>query len=424
MSRSRFEKILPKIRLFITQTKTYLKNKFENTLIKIRRSKNETKIFYTYEQVLENLKGKDAISRYSTQDILNRIAEYAKTNGSTIGLSFAGENLSGIDLSREKIQQELKDKGGSKEIPPPWYSGDLKQFKLCRRADIIADAANLDTSEIISKKAINLEGVNFSNAILVCTNLEGADLNNANFQGARLHYAILSYAHLHDANFTDARLNNADLTGAYLQNANFTWAILRGAIINKCSLYHIKLDKTEMEREQVEHVWEEMQAREEKRSSKHSRRHYADASIAYNRLKNNFVSIGRHDDAGWAFIKEKQMERNTHKRFGTKWFLNLFMDISCGYGEQPGKVFFLIFGIVMLFGFIYLFLGGIKTADNMDVDWYDNFIFSLGAFVTLGFPDLIPETYFIRIISCVEYAVGVSFFALLMYSLGQRITGH
>jgi hypothetical protein len=100
------------------------------------------------------------------------------------------------------------------------------------------------------------------------------------------------------------------------------------------------------------------------------------------------------------------------------------MDISCGYGEQPGKVFVMIFGIVMLFGFIYLFLGGIKTADNMDVDWYDNFVYSLGASVTMGFPDLNPGTYFARIISSIEYAVGVSLFALLMYSLGQRITGH
>ena len=380
---------------------------------------------YTRDQILEHIRNKGGITHYSTRDILNKIEKYVQANGSTIGLSFAGKNLAGIDLSQENIIKEFESQGYSEKSPPLWYSGDLKRELLRKRADIIASARNPDASEVISKKAIQLEGVNFSNSILVCANFEGADLDRANFEGARLHYANLRKTRLFDANFIDARLINVDLTGAALQNANFNWATLRGAVINKCLLYHVKLEKTEMEKKQVEETWEEIKAKEEKKANRDSHRHYADAAIAYNRLKNNFVSIGKHNDAGWAFIKEMRMERNTYKKLSLRWWLNLFMDLSCGYGEHPWKVIILALSIVLSFGIIYWLLGGIKPEfEDTTIIWSDYFIFSLRCFVTLAFPDLNPANTSVKILSSMESGIGISFFALLMYSLGRRLTGH
>lgn len=379
---------------------------------------------YNRNQILEHLRDRGAITSYSTHDVLNKITKYVQEHGSTNGLSFAGENLSGIDLSQDTIQREFVSKEYSEKNPPPWYSGDYKQKMVQNRAEVIASARDPNASEIISKKAINLEGVIFTNSILVCANLEGADLEKANFEGARLHYANLRKARLHDANFKDARLIHADLTGAALQNANFNWTSLRGTKLNKCLLYHVKLDKTEMERKQVEESWEEIRAKEEKRAKRDSRRHYSDAAIAYNRLKNNFVSIGKHNDAGWAFIKEMRMERNTYEKFSLRWWLNLFLDVSCGYGEHPWKVFIISLVIIILFGFVYLLCGGIKS-DN-PISWSDNFIFSLRCFVALSFSDLNPnpEVPLVKIASGIESAIGISLFGLIMYSLGRRLTGH
>ena len=397
-------------------------NKIIESQLKVRVMSSNS---YTRWQILGHLRQKGAITPYTTQDILRRITEYVQVNGSTVGLSFAGENLAGIDLSQKTIQRELNKQGYSEQNPPLWYSGDLKQAKLRKRADVIASARNPTASEVVSKRAINLEGVDFSNSILVCATLEGADLDRANFQGARLHYANLRKARLTDANFKGARLNQADLTGAALQNADFTWATLRGAIINKCLLYHVHLENTEIEREQVEETWEEIRAKEEEKAKRDPRRHYADAAIAYNRLKNNFVSIGRHNDAGWAFIKEKRMERKTYRRFSPRRALNLFMDVSCGYGEHPWKVLILALAVVVVFGLFYWFFGGIKPEIESDpISWSDNFIFSLRCFVTLAFPDLNPATFPVKILSSIEAALGVSLFALLMFSLGKRLTGY
>lgn len=448
---------------------------------------------YTREQMLEFLKEKEALSPYSTQNILQKIASYVQANGTTIGLSFANENLAGIDLSQEIIQQKFKKQEFSEQDPPPWYSGNLKQTMLRKKPEIIAGAREPSAAEVASKKGINLEGVDFSGAILVCANFKGADLTQANFQDARLQYANFHWARLWDANFKGARLNNVDLSRAALQNADFTWAHLKGATISKCLLYHVHMENTEMERKQVEEIWEEKTAKkiekgylftmngrqlkeekedlnegivseelrkefelkgfslsentiitekgskwriidekrkfavreEEKQLSVYGYgndkrkpyKHYKDAAIAYNRLKINFVSIGRHNDAGWAFIKEKKMERKTYRRLSPGWIVNWLMDISCGYGEQPGKVLLIVLIVVIGFSFIYWRLGGIESTC-----WSDNFVFSLGSFVT--FSDISPVTFTAKILSAIEAALGISLLALLMYSLGKRTTGY
>jgi hypothetical protein len=180
-----------------------------------------------------------------------------------------------------------------------------------------------------------------------------------------------------------------------------------------------------MERAQVEETWEEKRAKEEEKAKRYALRHYADAALAYNRLKNNFVSIGRHNDAGWSFIKEKRMERKSCKRLTARWFINLFMDVSCGYGEHPWKVLILATFLPIIFGFIYWGFGGIELAkEGSIINWYDSFIFSLRSFVTLAFADISPGSILIKILSSLEAAFGVSLFALLMYSLGRRITGY
>ena len=467
----------------------------------MRRSK------YTREEMLDIIKRKGGVTHYTTQGFLNKIAKYVEENGSTRGLSFAGENLTGIDLSQGVIQQEIKKQGYSEEKPPPWYSGDLKQEELRKRPDIIASARDPYASEVISKRGINLEGVNFSNATLVCANLEGADLAGANFQNAKLHYANLSRTRLWDANFTAAHLGNADLSMAALQNADFSRANLNDAVIDRCLLYHVFFKNTEIRREQIKEIWEEKMAkkirkaylfnlgvgpekikkdlddnviseellsgfkkngfpiskgailtrkfnplREEwslvdkienkkfiiretdgklsvyggrttiRKTKKDSKVYYNAASIAYNRLKNNFVSIGRHNDAGWAFIKEKRMERKTFG-IGLKRFISWLMDFSCGYGEQPWKVIIISMLIVMGFGVGYWILDGLETDINIAIRWYDYFVFSLRNFVTLGLSDLKPVTLIIKVISSFEAASGIGLFALLMYSFGRRLTG-
>jgi len=373
-------------------------------------------IEFTREQVLQALSDKGALTSYTTGDILNKIAE---ARGKGIAVSFSGENLSGIDLSQETIQQLLKKGDYSESNPPLWYSGDLKREKIIRRPDIIASARDLNASEVKSKRAVDLEGVNFSNADLICANFEGADLAKANFEGARLHYANLKRTRLWDADFSRARLNSADLTEAAMQNAVFFWASLRNTLIDNCLLYHVRFDNTELSRYQVREIKEEVTAKEMRKMKVDARRHYADAAVAYNLLKNNFRDMGKPDDASWAFIKEKRMKRNTYRGFGWKWLSSWFLDITCQYGERPWRVFFLTLGTVLVFGILHLAFGSIASKLVED-----NMLFSLGSFVTITFPGLEATNLFARFLTCVEAAIGISLFALLMYSLGRRMSGY
>lgn len=370
---------------------------------------------YTREQMLQYLKDKGASTELTTKDILKRI-EAAKANGSSV--SFSGENLSGIDLSEGTIQRILAEGGYSESNPPSWYSGESKKALLTRRPDVIASATNPDASEVVSKGSIDLEGADFSNADLVCANLEGADLARADFERARLHYANLSHARLWDANFSHARLNSVDLSGSAIQNAIFFWASLKGALVNQSLLYHVKLDHTELSRSQVNEIWEESRAKRMRKQKKDACRHFADAAVAYNMLKNNFRSIGKVDDASWAFIKERRMERSTYKRFSWKWLSSWFLDITCSYGEQPWKVLLLTIGTVALFSLVYWLSGLVNS-----LFFSDNIVFSLGSFVTLTFTGLEASNVIARLLMCIEAALGVSLFALLMYSLGRRMGG-
>lgn len=214
---------------------------------------------FTREQMLDYLKQRSALTKYSTQDILKKIAGARRAGGKVV---FKGENLSGIDLSQQTIRGLFKQKRCKETNPPLWYSGDLKKESLSKKPDIIASSSDPGVSEVKSKRAIDLEGADFTNAILICANLEGADLTGADFEGAKLHYANLKNARLWDVNFKRTRLNFADLSGASMQNAYFSWSSLRGALMNNCLLYHTKFESTELSRHQIKEIWEEVRAKE------------------------------------------------------------------------------------------------------------------------------------------------------------------
>lgn len=100
---------------------------------------------------------------------------------------------------------------------------------------------------------LDLEGLDFTEAVLPFVNLKGAklanailydtDLRGANLEGAYLSEADFSCAYLADANFTGASLSNtifasacladAKLSGAYIHGANFEGANLSGTILEK-----------------------------------------------------------------------------------------------------------------------------------------------------------------------------------------------
>ncbi len=162
------------------------------------------------------------MSEYTREEILRLIEE----RGWPEGLDLSGKDLSGIDLGRKAVAEELeKAQERMADETPVWYSKLTKGINL--------EFANLQEA--------NLKYANLQEAHLGGANLQRADLTGANLQGAKLWGADLQEAHLGDANLQGGPLWGANLQGANLAGANLQGADLRDANLQGAYLLGAKL---------------------------------------------------------------------------------------------------------------------------------------------------------------------------------------
>jgi uncharacterized protein YjbI with pentapeptide repeats len=210
-------------------------------------------------------------------------------HGAPEKLDLSGCYLPRINLGRTALEDELarwRADGASGE--PPWRS------------------------------VLN-EGISLGSCILHATYLNGANL-----EGADLTLSNLTDVKLINANLDRTLLWHSDLTGAYIEESWFRWADFRGTHLQGVDLYdaHLDnafwygaiLDKTRMRRERLGRaIGEELAAKGQRPlRSLRSSQTFHHAREAYLALKTNFDSIGRYDDAAWAYVKERQMDKAMH----------------------------------------------------------------------------------------------------------------
>ena len=103
-----------------------------------------------------------------------------------------------------------------------------------------------------------------------------------------------------------------------------------------------------------------------------------------------------------------------------RWLIYWFAAISCGYGERPWRAALLSAAIVLAFAWLYAWSGGIQaTGESSRLGYY---LYSLGAFTTLGTPSYRAVNWQADLLTVMEAGLGVALFALLMFSLGNRIS--
>ena len=353
-------------------------------------------------------------------------------------LDLTGCELEGVDLSRHTIAQERADYVERNGVEPPWFSDRIGGVFLWH--------AQLT--------GVRLAYAQLEGADLRLTNFDNANLFEANLRAANLLQARLRRAHLAEAQFQEAHLEQAQLQGAFLrgtqfQRANLRWAELQGVdFYTAGSLAAVRwngafLDRTRMRREQLGGaIGDEVEAHRKRTSEA-----YHEASEAYLLLKNNFNSIGRYEDAAWAYVKEQRMEkaalmrhldwqqfpRRPFWRAFTPWALNWAWDALTGYGETPQKPLGVATVLASLFfPLLYWATGALPghsralaSSSSSDIDWagwVDSLIFSLTTFGTLSFSRLQPEGTLGNLIASVEAMVAVLLFALFVYTLGNRMS--
>jgi uncharacterized protein YjbI with pentapeptide repeats len=292
----------------------------------------------------------------------------------------------------------------------------------------------------------SLHGANLRQAFLGGTHLQGANLAQAHMHGAilygaELQRARLAWADLRAAEFEDANLQAADLTHTQLQATDLALCQLKAADLRHAQLqgadmyevrsldgahwYGANLDHTRIKRESLgKTIGDETRAHD-----KNSAEAYREASEAYLLLKNNFNQIGRYEDASWAYMKEQQMEKMAYhwewrsqgwkvwRAWGSlwRWLRNWAYELATGYGERPWNP--VVGGVLIILGFA----GGF-CATRAIANLWDALIYSLATFATFNLADTGPTGRGADMASSVEALLGIAVLALVIFTLGNKMS--
>lgn len=409
------------------------------------------------------------------QDVLAAIEEH----GGPERLDLSQENLAGVDLGRVSIQYELSRRAPGR---PPWHSEDTQGANLLSANFHGANLgkANLQGAKLLlaDLQGANLLAADLRGANLAMANVQGADLSatnlqeailweaslqkalfkNADLRGANLSASNLQGAYLWSADLQGANLWDADLQGANLWEANLHGADLRMAklqgvdLLSAVDLIGIRwcgvvLERTRLRRWQLgPKIGDELAAEKGEGSAS-----YDEAREAYLALKNNFNEMGRYDDASWAYRRERRMERamswpgrvakefeeqkrrleKAHPRLGRPWFhvrhtgkwlADSLVQWLTGYGEDPRPVLgWAALLVFVVYPVVYWWCAGRQApAGGLPALVADYILLSVELFSTLGPIGRDPLDAWTKVWAGSESMVGLSFLALLMFTLGNR----
>ena len=350
------------------------------------------------------------------------------------------DSFHGPKITREYIIEKLQSSGKI----------DLSYSNLSG-----VDLSQLDLRQVKFTEC-NLRYTLFQECDLRTVDFSRAYCRQADFSKANLALADLTDTYLREANLSDASLYRAKLDGANLHNANLHKANLhrasfQGTKVQLETLGHGILQDSDDNYERFLH-WTARFYTSEKRKSRpisQLQNRLIHAEQVYRSLKIAFTNDGQYGAASWAYIRERQIRRQKHWltnakhnfqhefphegrwRFWRKlwfygkhlslWLLDWTAESTCGYGEKPLRTLALSLVILLVFPFLYAWIGGINsTAGAMTA--LDYFNYSLAAFTTLGFSEFEATTAVAQTLTSLEALLGISILALLMFVLGNRIS--
>lgn len=317
--------------------------------------------------------------------------------------------------------------------------------------DLLLERARL--GDYTMRHGVNLQRASLHNvslryAELAYANLYGAKLRNADLTGIDAPYADFRYADLRNANLTDANLYKADLTGATLTGAKLTNADLHLTHLSATQFTRRELGG-KLLHENPQALWQfvELIRIQRGRAMEMPQLPYQHQARIYRSLKVNWISIGNAQDASWAYVRERRSERamrapwrraqfvhNSRRSLWLQrvirpfhwtvdtlyWLSSWLADLTCGYGEHPWNALAVSLFIIVVFPLFYQVAGGIQT--QLSPSFLDYWIYSLHSFTTIGASNYQAVNWQTDLLTGIESALGITLFALLMFSLGNRIS--
>jgi len=352
-------------------------------------------------------------------------------NGGPDGLDLRGAILVGdrpsdnpvdnpIDLSREALAPlAAAYRRANPGSEPPW---------IAQHGGVRLDRAQMQSAYIRGAllDEAHLSGVHLEDAILSEATLPGAHL-----VAAHLDRAYVSATDMMSTDLTYAELGGATAFGTYLRDASLAYANLRRVdLYQVLSLQGVRwygafLSHTRIKRESLgKAIGDEIDAEKERTAEAYHR-----AKEAYLLLKNNFNQIGRYEDASWAYVKEQQMEKMAYhwewrsqgwqvwRGWGSfwRWLRNWAYELATGYGERPWNP--VIGGVLAILGFAAGF-----CATRAVANLWDALIYSLATFATFNLADTGPTGRGADVASSVEALLGIAVLALVVFTLGNKMS--
>ncbi len=291
----------------------------------------------------------------------------------------------------------------------------------------------------------SLEGASLRGAILCFADLTGAKLRRADLTAADASYAALDGANLRWAQMADADLYQASLAGANLAQADLTRANLYLARLNGTQFTRSDLRPPLLQEDAEAYVrFLNVVAQRRGRSTDTPSPRLERIRDIYQTLKTNWRGTGRSDDASWAYVRERRAERDMHApwraadHFGSattgswlsrplfyikqtlSWALSWLANLTCGYGESPWRAIGAALVVLLIFPFFYWASRGI-VAVHHGSPW-DYLMYSISAFTTFGFDNYQAANWFAQLLTGIEALLGMGLFALVMFTLGNRIS--
>ncbi len=277
----------------------------------------------------------------------------------------------------------------------------LKRAQMVRATLIGANLANADLEHA------NLTNADLFRANLAFSNLEQAMLPYARLRKANLSAANLSRVHAEDASFFSADLSYTSLKGAILsfsdfRRASFVEADLEGAKISSINLENANVSLVKYDREIFLKTLKETGYR---------------LPALWNRrfdliLGTTIRCQGNHASACYGsqrfklFLQDQDyLEEMMSTGWGRFWCFIWWMFADCGRSLVRWASWSVF--IALMFGIIYWTMGpSFFAMSNLDFSFPNLLYYSIVTFTTLGFGDISPTTTSAAFVVSLEVTLG------------------